>query len=53
MSKGGKSRSASVERKTGETDVRVALDLDGSGAYEISTGIAFFDHMNCLSPSRC
>lgn len=45
MSKGGKSRSASVERKTGETDVRVALDLDGSGAYEISTGIAFFDHM--------
>jgi len=45
LSKGGKSRSASVERKTGETDVRVALDLDGSGAYEISTGIAFFDHM--------
>jgi len=38
-------RSARVERKTKETDVRVEIDLDGSGAYEISTGVAFFDHM--------
>jgi imidazoleglycerol-phosphate dehydratase len=40
-----RTRSASVERKTRETDVRVELDLDGSGEYEISTGIPFFDHM--------
>ncbi len=39
------SRSAAVERKTRETDVRVEIDLDGSGEYEISTGIPFFDHM--------
>jgi imidazoleglycerol-phosphate dehydratase len=40
-----RSRRASVERKTRETDVRVEIDLDGSGEYEIATGIAFFDHM--------
>ena len=45
MSKAAKTRSASVERKTAETDVRVEIDLDGSGTYEVSTGIAFFDHM--------
>lgn len=38
-------RSAAVERKTGETATRVALDLDGSGRSQIHTGIAFFDHM--------
>ena len=38
-------RRASVERKTKETDVRVELALDGSGAYDVGTGIAFFDHM--------
>ena len=38
-------RVAALERKTRETDVRVELDLDGSGEYEISTGIPFFDHM--------
>ena len=38
-------RSASVERKTKETEINVQLTLDGSGEYEISTGIAFFDHM--------
>ncbi len=38
-------RSAAVERKTRETDVRVEIDLDGSGEYEIATGIPFFDHM--------
>jgi len=38
-------RRASVERKTKETDVRVQLALDGSGAYDVGTGIAFLDHM--------
>ena len=38
-------RAASLERKTRETDVRVEIDLDGTGEYEISTGIAFLDHM--------
>jgi imidazoleglycerol-phosphate dehydratase len=39
------SRTATAERRTRETDVRVELDLDGSGNYEIDTGIPFFDHM--------
>ena len=38
-------RSASVERKTKETEINVQLVIDGSGEYEVSTGIAFFDHM--------
>jgi len=38
-------RTASVERVTRETDVRVEIDLDGSGEYEVSTGIPFLDHM--------
>ena len=38
-------RSATVARKTKETDIQVELTLDGSGQYEVSTGIAFFDHM--------
>jgi imidazoleglycerol-phosphate dehydratase len=41
----GRARTAAVERKTRETDVRVEIDLDGRGDYEISTGIPFFDHM--------
>ena len=40
-----KRRSASIERKTKETEINVQLVIDGSGEYEISTGIAFFDHM--------
>ena len=38
-------RQASVERKTKETEITVAVDLDGSGAYDVATGIGFLDHM--------
>jgi imidazoleglycerol-phosphate dehydratase len=38
-------RRSAIERKTKETEIRLALDLDGRGVYDISTGIAFFDHM--------
>ncbi|MGI9418284.1 MAG: imidazoleglycerol-phosphate dehydratase HisB [Geminicoccaceae bacterium] len=38
-------RKASVERITKETQIQVDLDLDGTGAYEVSTGIGFLDHM--------
>src|SRR5687768_15373945 len=38
-------RHATVERKTKETRVRVALNLDGTGQYRISTGIGFLNHM--------
>ena len=38
-------RTAQIHRKTKETDVRVALKLDGSGEARINTGIAFLDHM--------
>ena len=38
-------RRAEVERKTRETEIRVALWLDGTGSAEISTGIGFLDHM--------
>lgn len=39
------SRSATIERITGETEVRVRLELDGRGEASIETGIGFFDHM--------
>jgi imidazoleglycerol-phosphate dehydratase len=38
-------RKAAIERKTKETEIRLALDLDGSGQYQVETGIPFFDHM--------
>jgi len=38
-------RNATVERKTRETEIFVAVDLDGSGDYDVETGIGFFDHM--------
>jgi imidazoleglycerol-phosphate dehydratase len=38
-------RSATLERQTSESKVRVSLDLDGTGRAQISTGVGFFDHM--------
>lgn len=38
-------REAAVERKTKETSVSVSLNLDGSGVYDVETGIGFLDHM--------
>jgi imidazoleglycerol-phosphate dehydratase len=40
-----RARQGRVERKTRETDIRLVLDLDGSGRAKASTGIGFFDHM--------
>ena len=39
------SRSASIERNTSETNIKLSIDLDGNGKGEIHTGIGFFDHM--------
>ena len=39
------SRKAVVDRKTRETEIRLALELDGTGQYAVETGIPFFDHM--------
>ena len=38
-------RTADINRDTKETQIRVRLDLDGSGQAQVSTGIGFFDHM--------
>ena len=40
-----KERSASISRKTNETDIEIKLNLDGTGKSDIKTGLAFFDHM--------
>lgn len=41
-------RTSELKRVTTETDISVALNLDGSGNYTIDTGVGFFDHMLCL-----
>lgn len=38
-------RTAEVERTTNETDIRIVVDLDGTGATDVETGVPFFDHM--------
>jgi imidazoleglycerol-phosphate dehydratase len=38
-------RSATIQRKTKETNISVTLEIDGSGKYSISTGVGFLDHM--------
>jgi imidazoleglycerol-phosphate dehydratase len=38
-------RSATISRKTKETEISASVNLDGSGVYDVSTGIGFFDHM--------
>ena len=39
------SRTASLQRKTNETDIQLSLNLDGNGQVEVSTGVGFLDHM--------
>jgi imidazoleglycerol-phosphate dehydratase len=38
-------RTSTIKRKTSETDIEVTLALDGSGQYDIATGLGFLDHM--------
>jgi imidazoleglycerol-phosphate dehydratase len=38
-------RKATIERKTGETDIKLSINLDGTGSYSIETGVPFFNHM--------
>ena len=40
-----KDRTSEIHRKTNETDIKIALNLDGTGKSNIKTGLAFFDHM--------
>ena len=41
-------RTAKVERETKETQIQLSLDLDGTGQYQIETGVGFLDHMLTL-----
>ena len=41
-------RKVEIERRTAETDIRLSLDLDGSGSSIINTGCGFLDHMLTL-----
>src|SRR5437868_8522596 len=41
-------RTATIERKTAETNIRLRLDLDGTGQADVATGVGFFDHMLTL-----
>ena len=41
-------REAAISRQTGETDVRLHLSLEGTGRYEVQSGVGFLDHMLAL-----
>jgi len=41
-------RNATIERKTAETEVKLSLNLDGTGKYEVKTSVPFLDHMLSL-----
>jgi imidazoleglycerol-phosphate dehydratase len=43
--KPAESRTATVKRRTKETKISATVDLDGTGAYDVSTGVGFLDHM--------
>ena len=45
---GSPPRTATIRRQTAETKIELSLDLDGTGAAQISTGVGFFDHMLTL-----
>ena len=40
-------RTAKAVRATAETDIGLSVDLDGTGAADVETGVGFFDHMLC------
>jgi imidazoleglycerol-phosphate dehydratase len=40
-----KKRTATIDRKTAETQIHLKLTIEGTGCYRVSTGIRFFDHM--------
>ena len=42
-------REALIERNTKETQIRLQLNIDGTGSSDIDTGIGFFDHRFCRS----
>ncbi len=41
-------RKSEIERNTNETKIKISLNVDGNGVYEIATGVGFLDHMLCL-----
>lgn len=42
------SRTATIQRKTAETDIEISIDIDGSGRADVQTGVGFLDHMLTL-----
>lgn len=48
MTKENSQRQGAVARKTGETDITLSINLDGSGKYDLDTGVPFLDHMLTL-----